>query len=311
MRFRLKGDEYRIDRAEVEARMEGRTPEPLHEHWVEVNGCRWPPKQVLHEVLHVSRADFTTHTALRHLDRLGFATSVSAVAAEDAFAAPAEALRTLIAFTGSGTLTQDIARLEGRLQGVDRNTAEDVGLASALSEDLLQAALLIRQHAGRISDIIHAATITQVLPLILDEAERVTVRPSLGAGNDPSRTFDVETDHRVAEFKVAVWKGRDAMRKRGVFQDLVHLALDETDRRAQLYVVGQQPIHFLRSSTTSADWGLSRASPHLRQKFDERFGSRQVRVCDFANGPAANVELIDLGDLLPVFRERATDGTEV
>jgi len=32
---------------------------------------------------------------------------------------------------------------------------------------------------------------------------------------------------------MSVWKGADAMRKRGAFADLVHLALDESGRKAE------------------------------------------------------------------------------
>ncbi|RNL86107.1 hypothetical protein [Halostreptopolyspora alba] len=179
MRFRMNGEEYRLGRAWVEARMADSAPEEIREHWVEVNGRRWPPKQVLEAVLEVSRADFTTHTALRHLGRLGFATSGGAAGVDDDETAPAEALRTLIGFTGSGDLTEYVAGLEGRLHGADRDVADRVGTEAGLGEDLLRAALLIRRHAGRINDIIHAATIAQVLPLVLHDGERIT-QPGAG-----------------------------------------------------------------------------------------------------------------------------------
>jgi hypothetical protein len=51
-----------------------------------------------------------------------------------------------------------------------------------------------------------AAVITQVLSLILEEDEKVLKRPSLGASNDPDRMYDLETTHRVAEFKLSSWK---------------------------------------------------------------------------------------------------------
>jgi hypothetical protein len=172
-----------------------------------------------------------------------------------------------------------------------------------LNNDVLRAALLIRKHLGRISDIIHATVITQALPLILEEGERVAVRPSLAAGNDPSRLFDLETDRRVAEFKVSVWKGPDAMRKRGTFKDLVHLALDQSGRRAQLFVTGQRAIDFLRTSTSTANWAPNRASPVLRDRFQARFGGLGVKICDFTQGHASHVELIDLAGLLPALEE--------
>jgi hypothetical protein len=56
----------------VQAALEGVLPEPIHEHFVVINGRRWPPKQVLALVTGLDRADFTTHQARRALTRLGF-----------------------------------------------------------------------------------------------------------------------------------------------------------------------------------------------------------------------------------------------
>lgn len=47
-------------------------PEPLTDHYVVVEGRRFPPKQVIALVTGVDRADFTTHQARRVLRRLGF-----------------------------------------------------------------------------------------------------------------------------------------------------------------------------------------------------------------------------------------------
>jgi hypothetical protein len=56
----------------VEAALEGELPEPIQEHFVVINGRRWPPKQVLAVVTGLDRADFTTHQARRAMTRLGF-----------------------------------------------------------------------------------------------------------------------------------------------------------------------------------------------------------------------------------------------
>jgi hypothetical protein len=210
-----------------------------------------------------------------------------------------EAFRTLVMFVSSEELTPRIARLEGALQGSDRAAAAAVADTSGLSSDLIGAALLVRQHAGRLNDIIHAAVITQTLPLILEDGEHVTKRPSLASGNDPGRPFDLETNRRVAEFKLAMWKGADSMRMRGVIADLVHLALADTARRAQLFVVGNVPIRFLRTSTMTVQWALGRASPTLRAAFDKRFGDDPIEIRDFTANHASSVELIDLTGLLP------------
>jgi hypothetical protein len=102
----------------------------------------------------------------------------------------------------------------------------------------------------------------------------------------------------VAEFKLSYWAGADAMRKRGVFKDLVHLAADQSGRRAQLFVVGEAPIKFLRESTSPASWGLDGA-PSTRAVFQQRFGQLTIRIRDFTAGRGAHVELVDLLPLLP------------
>jgi hypothetical protein len=68
----VSGHKYDLDARRVEAALEGMLPEPIREHFVVINGRRWPPKQVLAEVTGLDRADFTTHQARRALTRLGF-----------------------------------------------------------------------------------------------------------------------------------------------------------------------------------------------------------------------------------------------
>ena len=57
----VSGHRYELDRDGVQAALEGVLPEPIHEHFVVINGRRWPPKQVLALVTGLDRADFTTH----------------------------------------------------------------------------------------------------------------------------------------------------------------------------------------------------------------------------------------------------------
>lgn len=69
----VSGHTYDLDPHQVEQALRGELPEPISEHFVVVNGRRWPPKQVLALVTGLDRADFTTHQARRALTRLGFA----------------------------------------------------------------------------------------------------------------------------------------------------------------------------------------------------------------------------------------------
>lgn len=210
-----------------------------------------------------------------------------------------EAFGLLVDFLAGGRLTSVVAGLEHRLQSADADEVTRESAAEHIDEELLAAAVTLRKQIGRLNDLIHAAGICLALPAVMQPGERMANRPSLAAGNDPTRPFDVETDRRVAEFKFAVWTGADAMRKRGVFHDLVHLAADNSGRRAQLFVVGPQPIKFLRTSKSSAHWALTRGSDNTRSLFEARFGPTTMPIREFTSGPAAQVELLDLGTTMP------------
>jgi hypothetical protein len=68
----VSGHRYDLDSRSVQEALQGTLPEPIQEHFVVINGRRWPPKQVLALVTGLDRADFTTHQARRALTRLGF-----------------------------------------------------------------------------------------------------------------------------------------------------------------------------------------------------------------------------------------------
>lgn len=203
----------------------------------------------------------------------------------------------LAQFIRDEPLTAKIADIEHDLDGCSRDAVEGIVSARGVSPDLLRGALLVRGRLGRINDLIHAAAIALALPELL-EPDEILRRPSLAAGNDPSRPYDIETDRRVAEFKLARWDGHDAMRKRQVFKDLVHLTADASGRRAELYVLGERPLRFLRETGSSAEWGLDRF-PATRQLFRERFGSLTVPISAVTDGVASRVRIINLAERLP------------
>jgi hypothetical protein len=79
----VAGHRYELDPHRVQTALQGVLPEPIHEHYVVINGRRWPPKQVLALVTGLDRADFTTHQARRALTRLGFPAARAASSRED------------------------------------------------------------------------------------------------------------------------------------------------------------------------------------------------------------------------------------
>lgn len=313
----VAGELIPMDIATVIATAQGHDPEEIHRHWVDVGGIRFPPKQLFQLCTGIPRSAFISHQALRAFQRLGFETSeiptsASRVPGEEPSSvvpgtgpnAPSresvlDAVDALFEFMHQSSLTDRIAQLEHELVGATDSDVAQLAGTHAISDDMLAAALTIRSAFGRVNDVIHAAVIALSLPHVLEPGEQITNRPSLAAGNDPSRPFDLETDRRVAEFKVSVWTGKDAMRKRGVFADLIHLALDETGRRQQLFVVGSQPKRFLETTTSTAGWGLNRNSQFLRDRYSERFGSLEVPIAEVRATHASSVEIVDLADVIP------------
>jgi hypothetical protein len=208
-----------------------------------------------------------------------------------------EALVALLGFLDDVPFTQRVAALEFAFEDAVVGEIAEILATHGVTEQVLAAAFAARHELGRINDIIHATAISLALPRILEPGEALR-RPSLAAGNDPTRPFDVETDRRVCEFKLARWDGHDAMRKRQVFKDLVNLAAEDSGRARELYVLGPRPIRFLRTSTAQAGWALDR-SPGSRAVFEERFGTLDVAVSAFVAGPGQTVRLIDLIALYP------------
>ncbi|MFY1636108.1 hypothetical protein ACN27F_23005 [Solwaraspora sp. WMMB335] len=209
------------------------------------------------------------------------------------------AFTTLVSFLRGSPLTDGVSTLEHRLVNADRHTVAAVTTTAGITENLLKAALIVRRDVGRVSDVIHAAVISLALPVILEDGETVTNRPSLGPGNDRSRPYDLETNLRIAEFKVAVWSGGDMMRKRTLTADLVHLALDDSGRRPELWVAGEEPLRFLRTSTTPVANLLSRSSQHLRTRYQDRYGPHPIALHTFTATHADRVRLCNLADVLP------------
>lgn len=328
MRFRLNGSEYDIDPADAKRRLVARAAEPIQTHWVGVDGRRWPPKQALEVISGVQRTGFTSRRASDILNGLGFATSRDrgdggrvAVAKEQTprrqgRPAPSrddlrDAVEALADFMDGLPLTTRVANLERELVGATMHSVPAIADDNDIAPDTLVAALAVRDAFGRVSDVIHALVITLALPRILEPDETITVRPSLAAGSDPGRKFDLETDRRVAEFKVSGWTGTDAMRKRGAFVDLVHVALDESPREKYVYVLGEAPRHFLETSTSTAAWGFTRKSSLQRDAFEKRWGSAEnISIAEFRRDHASTVHVVDLYEVIPELRRVRHDRTD-
>jgi hypothetical protein len=211
-------------------------------------------------------------------------------------ATPMEGLASLLS---GGWVSGLVGELESELEGANADTALAAAADAGVTPRLLSEALLVRRHLGRLNDLIHASAIALALPRILEDGESVVSRPTLETTGDRANGFDLVTDRRVADFQVGVWTGKDAIRKRMVFQDLVHLAAQHSGRRAELYVAGQAPLEFLRESRSPVSWALNFGPAPTRQLFVERFGDTNLPIHVFTRVAAAHVRLIDLTQVLP------------
>lgn len=314
MDFVLNGRTHSLDADTVRLRVAGLQPDVIRRHWVRIDDRDWPPKQALRLAAGLPADEpFVTHSAIRIFQRLGFATSSIALESStqrdngtivDRSTQPSltdddsiQAFRRLDAFLATNPLSATLAVLESRLLGADRHEAVRAFASSGFDEDLIESALVVRERIGMLDSLIHAAVITRVIPLILDDDEKVIKRPSLGAGNDPDRQYDLETTHRVAEFKLSSWKGADAMRQRSLFADVVGLSLDQTGRRRQVYVVGQLPVRFLTTSGRDAEKVLSKAALRLRTLPATTAG---MTVSEYTKN--AQIEVVDLTNMLARLR---------
>lgn len=202
-------------------------------------------------------------------------------------------------FMDGEELTTRVAEAEQAMRGVPGSDIGEVSRQMGLDGPTLTSALMVRRAFGRISDVIHAATIVMTLEKVMEEGEVLVRPPSLGAGNDPGRPFDVETDRRVAEFKAAEWKGADAMRKRTLFADLARLAMEDSGRRKQLFVVGELPRRYLTTTRTSVSRVINRSSQTLRDRMADRYGSLEMSVAEFTATHGSQVEVVNMEDIVP------------
>ena len=202
-------------------------------------------------------------------------------------------------------LTQRIAKLEDSYRNANAENCMAANHAQAIDTSLLTFALLFKQTAGQLNVVIHAAGILLSLPHILEKGEYVHSL-SLGAGNT-GKSFDLETNLSVAEFKFIQWKGADTVRQNSLFKDFYLLAEADTDKRRKLYVIDDTlPLKFLRGGRSI----MSAMSQHsrLRTEFQKLYGDRFTRVCEYYEYRRALVTVIDLKKIVPfplVFSEDA------
>jgi hypothetical protein len=69
--FTVGGQSFSINRDEIERKLRGVQPEPIHQYYVTVNGNDYPVKQALEVAVGLLRSGFTTQDAIRVLRKFG------------------------------------------------------------------------------------------------------------------------------------------------------------------------------------------------------------------------------------------------
>jgi hypothetical protein len=202
------------------------------------------------------------------------------------------------AFGVGPELTARIAGIEGAANGVTKGTAGSLLDDHQVSTDTVLAVRRMKQAAGQVNVVMHAVGILACLPKILRKGEEVEAL-SLGAGNS-GRDFDLETNHRIAEFKFINWRKKsNTIRQNNVFADVLNLAIAETDRRRELYLVDPAPAEHFLSGGRALDSVLGR-HPNARRRFQAAYPEPPFEtVGEFWASVRDRIHLVDLRGVLP------------
>ena len=191
---------------------------------------------------------------------------------------PTQLVELLSKFSGDD-LTRTLSSIETSVRGLRATGYEDFLVNAGATREALAAAARLKRIAGQINVAIHALGILLCLPHILNPDEEVEYI-SLGAGNT-GREFDLETSHRVAEFKFIHWRGGpEFIRQNSVFKDFFLLAESEIAKAKYLYVLGtEHPLKFLNGGRALTS--VLSKDERIRDRFYALFQDRYLRVRDY------------------------------
>lgn len=199
-----------------------------------------------------------------------------------------------------GSLTNRISTIERTLQNADKAVCKSFFLTLGINPYLLDSAFVLKRATGQVNVLIHATGILLSLPYIL-EVEEVIESLSLGAGNT-GKSFDLETNHRIAEFKFITWKGgSESIRQNSLFKDFYLLAECDTLKKRCLYVIGaEHPLKFLKGKRALAS--VMSRNNKLWADFQKKHGERFSKVFEYYEYRKSLVNLIDITKIIPQFQ---------
>jgi hypothetical protein len=184
-----------------------------------------------------------------------------------------------------------LAGLEQRLSG---SLVLDGAPWELAAPSVLDGALVLSEHFDRIRWAIHGLTVAYVIEHLLAPEERV-LSCSL---RRPRRhgPFDLATDRRVVRFRLPLPIG-SRIDERGLVDDLLALAVDESGRQTELYVVGEWPGQFLAQCDVPLRFALGKNGP-TPEVMEALWGDADLSVAAFRHGPGARVDIVDVGPFL-------------
>ena len=198
------------------------------------------------------------------------------------------------------SLTDRISAIENKLAGADSSVIQSVYPSFDVTVELLESAITFKRTTSQINVLIHSIGILLSLPEILEKDEVVEYL-SLGAGNT-GRSFDLETNFRVAEFKFINWQGgAESIRQNSLFKDFFLLAEYDTHKQKYLYVLCKKhPMKFLTGGR-SLESVMSRNNK-LWSEFQIKYGNRFKEVGEYFDYRKSVVQLVDITEIIPQFR---------
>ena len=200
----------------------------------------------------------------------------------------------------AGSLRATVASIETALVAMPKDRASQQLAGLGVGPELLSAALLIKKHSSQIDEIIHTIGILLALPNIL-EPDEIVESISLAAGNT-GKGFDLETNHRIAEFTFIQWQGgSEVIRQNKIFKDFFFLAEADIPKKKELYTVGtQHPKKFFQSRRALAP--ILANNRKLGDAFKAKYGGDVRWVRDYYTPRASQVAICDVTNHIPALR---------
>lgn len=197
------------------------------------------------------------------------------------------------------SLKNKLSSIEDQCIGNKANGLKKISSKFEINIELINATHNLQKITSQIYIVNHAICILISLPHILEKTEKIQYL-SLGAGNT-GKDFDLETNHRIAEFKFIHWqKKSNTIRQNSLFKDFYYLAESNKRKRKYLYLTDlDAPLRFLNGKRALES--VMSKNNKLSDNFDSKYQKKFKVVNEYYLHKKNRVELIDITSLVPNF----------